>query len=356
MKKILFIVPKLDGGGAERFIINLCSSIDSDQFECKLLVLSSDGDFIENAKNLKIDVILGNSVRVRESLIDVISFISKIKPDIVFSTLSHFNLLVGFISILFPKIKFIARETNIVSKENRRGVFFDFLYRLSYSLFDKIIVQSDDMYNDFVTTYHIPQKDVEKINNPIDIKKIEDYRDFSRSIQFDSSKINLITVGRLSYQKGYDLLLHSFAKFSNIERYHLYIIGKGDNLNDLEHLSKELNCDNHVSFLGFINPPYPLIMDADFFISSSRYEGFPNVVLESLSCGTPVISNNYKGGITEIINNSNGRIIDITNSIHFQNSVDGSIRNLKKDDIVSSVNKFDSSVIIEKYMNLFKTV
>lgn len=357
LKKILFVIPKLDGGGAERFIINLCSSfINNNQFECKLLILSGNGDLIEDAKKLNIDIILGTSERVRDSFFEIISFISKIKPDIVFSTLSHFNLLVGYISILFPKIKFIARETNIVSKENKRGILIDFLYKISYSLVDKVIVQSDDMLKDFATTYNIPLKKIIKVNNLVNIKRIQDSSNSDCLIKFNSSKINLITVGRLSYQKGYDLLIHSFSKFTNIDNYHLYIIGKGEDHEELIHLSKKFNCEDHISFLGFVNPPYPLIMMADVFISSSRYEGFPNAVLEALACGIPVIANNYKGGINEIINNSNGMIIDITNKSKFQECVDRINKEFCKKSIINTVNKFDYCVITEQYINIFNTI
>ena len=69
----------------------------------------------------------------------------------------------------------------------------------------------------------------------------------------------------------------------------------------LEKLVKELNISSQVDFIGFKSNPYPYMHQADLFVLSSRYEGFPNVVLEAMACGIPIVAFDSPGGITEII-------------------------------------------------------
>jgi glycosyltransferase involved in cell wall biosynthesis len=140
----------------------------------------------------------------------------------------------------------------------------------------------------------------------------------------------------------------------NIRKYHLTIIGDGELREKLKGLSIKLGIEESVSFLGFQINPYKYLEIADIFISSSRHEGFPNAVLESLACGTPVVANNYKGGISEIIREGfNGSIIDITRSRDFEESIIKST-NLNsvqiKEDVV---NRFQLRNIVQQYEKCF---
>jgi glycosyltransferase involved in cell wall biosynthesis len=130
-------------------------------------------------------------------------------------------------------------------------------------------------------------------------------------IDIKSNKHMLVFVGRLEYQKGLDLLLDAFAQLPNKNNYQLLVLGNGSMKEQLIDQANRNKIDHLIHFLGFTNNPYKYIAKADFLISSSRFEGFPNVVIESLACGTPVIANNYLGGINEIICDRVGSVIDI---------------------------------------------
>ena len=101
---------------------------------------------------------------------------------------------------------------------------------------------------------------------------------------------------------------------TNLESVSLIIIGEGILLRKLEKQAEALGLENKVSFLGFKANPYPFFKQADTFILSSRFEGMPNVVLESLALGTPVIATPAPGGVVELLNNIDGCLIgsDIT--------------------------------------------
>jgi glycosyltransferase involved in cell wall biosynthesis len=103
----------------------------------------------------------------------------------------------------------------------------------------------------------------------------------------------------------------------------LTILGEGSEKLHLQNQIYDLRLNDRVSLPGFSHNPYKYMEQSDVFISSSRFEGFPNVVIEALFCGTPVIANNYKGGINEILQYSEfGVIINIENFVDLQYFID----------------------------------
>jgi glycosyltransferase involved in cell wall biosynthesis len=116
-----------------------------------------------------------------------------------------------------------------------------------------------------------------------------------------------VTAGRLSHEKGFDLLIEALAQCGN-PRLRLTILGDGPLRRDLENLVSARGLDAQVRFLGFQKNPYPYFKEADAFIMSSRYEGFPNVVIEAMACGTPVISTPL-GPVKEILSLTGGGTI-----------------------------------------------
>ena len=133
---------------------------------------------------------------------------------------------------------------------------------------------------------------------------------------YPTNKFNLLSVGSLNYQKGHDILLNTI-KSLNDDRFHLTIIGEGVDKKSLKNLGKELNISSQVDFIGFKSNPYPYMHQADLFVLSSRYEGFPNVVLEAMACGIPIVAFDSPGGIAEIlidgINGFSACYLDIEN-------------------------------------------
>lgn len=147
------------------------------------------------------------------------------------------------------------------------------------------------------------------INNPIDVKgltrKTQDTCDF----KFDQADVNLISVARFHPQKAVDRLIDAFSqiKQTNVK---LYLIGSGNLEKDLKEHVKTLNLENKVIFLGLKSNPMPFIKQADLFVLSSLYEGYPTTVIESLIAGTPVLSTNVSGVHEQLIENETGWIVE----------------------------------------------
>ncbi|HHB95296.1 MAG TPA: glycosyltransferase [Campylobacterales bacterium] len=308
MKKtrLIFVMPELNMGGSERVIVNIINGLDREQFSIGLILFSADGALVDELLS-DIDIYDLNIYSVKKGLFPLMKKLYTLKPDIVFGGIGHLNIsLAIFIPILkklLPHTKFIARQSNILSINNRHEkhpYIHNWLYKRVYKNYNKIVCQSKQMQRDLVTNYHFPIEKTIVIPNPIDIENIERLSCVDLEYPFSTQTINLITVGQFRYQKRHDLLLKTFAKLD--KDYHtLTIIGDGIKREELKDLAKELEIIDRVAFLGHQKNPYAYIKQSDIFVLTSEFEGFPNVVLEANLCGLPVIAFETKGVDTEVI-------------------------------------------------------
>ncbi|RLA82141.1 MAG: glycosyltransferase [Epsilonproteobacteria bacterium] len=356
-KKIIFILPSMEGGGSERVVSILVKHLSREKFDIILVLLRKKGQYLDDLPN-DITIIDLNVNAARFAVFKIINIIRKLNPDIVFSTLGHLNILISILKpFLATKIKFIARESSIVSLRNNQKyptALFDLLYKTFYNNFDWIICQSNYMMNDLHNHYKIKKEKMIVINNPVDIENINQLSKESDNLLFEKEKINLLAVGRLEKVKGYDLLLRTLSELNS--SYHLTIIGEGSEENILKALARTLNVENQINFLGFQKNPYQYMRQADLCILSSQYEGFPNVVLEANVCGTPVVAFECPGGTAEIIENGiNGFLVECENIKELRTKIEyTSLYKFDKNKIINMINyKYNVDFIIKKYECIF---
>lgn len=350
MKKIsiIFILPDLETGGAERIVTTIANHLPREKFEPKIMLLRKEGGYLELLKD-DVEVIDLKTERIRNSLRPILREIRNRKPYIVFSGFGEVNAYLALFIRFFPKTKFIARETNVVSEHVTRKEI-RFFYKF-YNNYNKIICQSDDMRNDLTENFKIKNEKLIKINNPVDFDFINGKLKISTKPElFKTDYKNIVAIGNLSSRKGFDNLLKVFSHLKN-QKIQLHILGNGKDQDLLHQMKTDLGLEN-VIFHGQQKNPYQFLKFADLFILSSRYEGFPNVLLEAGACGIYSLANSCKGGITEIIQPKiNGEISDIENHGAFAKKIVEVLEGNHDAEVIkkSISSRFSKELILAKY-------
>lgn len=355
--KILFVLPSLKAGGAERVISTVARKLDKNIFHSTLVVLGSENDAVYPTDG--IDVVYFNKPRLIKSIRPIFNIIRKKKPDIVVGSIAHVNRLLSIKKIYFRKTIFVGREASvdtIMEQFSNSGSFtFWMFYNNYYRFMDKTICQSKDMAEQLLSNYKLSSEKIVIINNPASehLKK--------RITKINDEKIRqIITIGRLSAEKGYDRTLNALSKLKI--PFHYTIIGSGGLKDVLTELASKLNILDKISFIDYTQDIEKYLSISDLFVQGSHVEGFPNALLESCVVGTPAVALNVPGGTKEIIeNNINGYLAD--NEDDFLYKIETAL--LKKDwnpEVIreSVIKKFNQDLIISQYetlfINLYKTL
>lgn len=359
-KIILFVLHKMTVGGAQRVVTNLANNFDRNEYEVHLCLFKKEGIFLENLnRDIKIHDL--NSSRVLFGIHKLTNLFITLKPNIIFSSIGHVNTL---ISILIPFLRFFLKDTLFVARKVNnptiRASYLkasknnDFIYKKTINNFDYVICQSNFMKNDVEKYYKLKPKKAKVINNPLDINFIHEIiaKD-ELDIQFDKSKYNLIAVGALRKQKDFAKLLLVMELLD--DNYHLYIVGDGEERYNLEAETKKLNIVNKVTFLGYKQNPYNYINKSDMVVVSSKYEGFPNIILEANACGKYVVSFECPGISNEIIQEGvNGSLVNCGNYELLADAIKKGTKGINPVKIIDTTDKYNIKNIIIDYNNLFK--
>lgn len=298
----MILLPSLGGGGAEHVAIILANSFGKKGYLVNLTYCKPYHQLASFVSN-SVTVHCLNSKRVIYATIKIVLHILKYKPDVVLAIDGSIAIPVGFFRLLFDKKTKIAfRECTIPSLyyNNIKGIAIKKIYPYLLNKFDIIISQSKDMLDDLHTTFKVPYKKLFVINNPISTTKIK----LAKPLYLERSssvKKRFLAVGNLVFTKGYDRLLKIFSLLDR-KAYQLIILGDGSDKEALFNMSIDLGIEKEVIFMGYRENRFEYMKASDLFLMTSRFEGFPNALIEALACGLPSIVFRCKGGINEIIN------------------------------------------------------
>jgi glycosyltransferase involved in cell wall biosynthesis len=351
-KKIVFVLPDLTSGGAERVMSFVAQNISKDQFDVYLWLAGYSKNTKYNVNGIK--VIYFNKSRVLKAIPSFYRSIRRVKPQIVISSISHLNTVMGFLSLFNPNTKFIGREANVLSVKkhfasgNRKFYGGLTLTKFSYKLLDLVLCQSKDMFNDMKNNFGVPEHKLRIINNPItdnfNLKPIK--QDKQKTIQF-------ITVARLKEQKGHERIIRALSKIDFPFQY--TIVGDGPEKDELFRLIDSAGLSDKVIHIPYTHDVPKYLSESDLFLQGAFVEGFPNCLIESCAVGTPIVAFDAPGGLDEIIEIGFNGFIARTEE-EYKNLIIKAAKNhsWKPEKIRESIlKKFNKEKILKQYEDLF---
>ncbi|UMB60337.1 glycosyltransferase [Lutibacter sp. A80] len=348
-KNILFIIPSLDAGGAEKSLINLLSVFDYSKYNVDLVLFNKTGLFLN---------MLPKEVSIIEIKGDYTDFVLPLKESIL-QFIKQFKFRLVFNRLLFTfKNKFIKNKalaeqyswknmsTVIPKSDKKYDTAIAFLEKSSiYFLVDKIeankkigFIHNDynklDLNKEFDNFYFtklnylvtvseeclsvlkfifpkLKQK-IKTIHNIVSTELISQLAESDAANEMIIGKYNILSIGRLHPQKGFDMAVDACGIIKR-KGYNLnwYIIGEGNERENLEIKIKEKELVENFYLLGLKENPYPFIKKADVFVQSSKYEGKSIVIDEAKILNKPIVTTNYSTVKDQIQHNINGLVVEI---------------------------------------------
>lgn len=327
MKKILFFLESLAGGGAEKVLTDIVCHLDKTKYDITVCTVT-DGDVYEKriapicryCSFLKTTDYRAGGIR-KALFWAKLKLIYTLPSKVVYTHFfrERYDIEIAFIEGFASKI--IAASSNRKSKkiawvhiDLSQNSYADKYYsslheqRAAYKRFDRILCVSESVKKAFEQKI-FTDASVCVQYNPVDEKYIRQQAEEPLSMQHPEIGLLLGTVGRLEWQKGYPRLLKCVKRLRDEgHRFTLWIIGKGSQQAELEQYVHENDLGDVVNLLGFHKNPYNYLNQCDVFICSSYTEGFSTAATESLILGKPVFTVEC-AGMQELIGNSHSGVI-----------------------------------------------
>jgi glycosyltransferase involved in cell wall biosynthesis len=312
-KKIFLVVPSLKPGGSERVFWLLSQYFNNEKYAVSVVVINASGQcYSTNVKGVSfIDL---KTIKASRSFFKLYNLLKAEKPYAVFSTADHVNILTAMVCCFLKVPNLIARGSNNPEEmkkfHDKKSNVYNYLNRFLFTRFNFIVCQSNEMQQSISKLYGVHLDKLRVIPNPVLNTSIIKERSTA------GQKKRLIIVARLSVEKGLFRLLDIIQELS--ENYVLTIVGVGPLMDALIAEVELRKLGNRVAFLGQINDVQAQIAKHDVMVLSSFTEGFPNVVLEALSVGVPVVSFQVNGINDMIREGFNGYVANQHDIIQFK--------------------------------------
>ena len=359
--KIALFLPSLCGGGAERVFINLARGLTPLVESIDLVVASNIGEYANKVDDIHIiDLKAG---RIANAILPLAKYLRAEQPTVLMAAMPHANLAAllanklagGHTKIVVSTHEDAFQRCQIGSIKDRATLqATKFGYRYAHAL---VAVSVGTLASE----RRFLGKAIPSINRVIANPILSSSDDVVPLRHLDGSQINnkeflIVSAGRLSYEKDYELLLHAFARLSVNNTCRLVVYGEGPMRRELENLAVRLDVAHQVSLPGFTANLSDALRQADVFVLSSRWEGFGNVLVEALASGCMVVSTDCPSGPREILDGGRFGLLAPLGDI------DGLVKTIQLAldgygpvfDTTQAVSPYRLDLIVGKYIALFK--
>ncbi len=356
---LAFIIQNYNYQGGGQVTSILAERFESLGHSVNIIAIKCDKGDLESRPSRFSKITDINASGFFEGIIKLRKIFKNSNTDIFISMGGYSNLSAGL-------AKFFSRSSNkiIGSEHFAKSVFIgDYakpifrllkpIFQFAYTQLNGLVFVSENLRQEFLKQNSWHSSRCVTINNPVPLFNLN-----QKNSTFKKDKdITFLGVGILEHRKRFDLLLKSFARVAK-PNYKLLIAGTGSLLHDLEDLSKELNIDKQVNFLGYVNDIKSLMEKSDILILTSNSEAFGMVLAEGLSSGIQIVSTNCFSGPSEILGNGRyGYLAEIDNVDSIVSSIKAVIKKPISSEIIKEgALRFSSEFIVEKYLEFILKV
>ena len=366
--QVAFLVPSLRLSGAHLATIRIANLLANRGLNVLLITISGKTCSLDRAIQENVTVIHWHINPIWKGLSRLIPFLRNSPPDILVAVQPIACSLAGIAKFLcHPKTKVIMTEhatriAHVSTPNQAKRILVRIALWLGYQFADAYVGVSRASEIALRKFLALPiQRTIKVIYNPVYCPQFQALSE--ESIQekwFEASHEAIIAVGRLSEEKGFDILIKAFALIPpGAAARFLYIIGEGEGRTELEKLVKKLDLSGRVVMPGEVDNPLKFLRRASLFVLSSRHEALPTVLIEALGCNTPIVSTDV-GGVREILGKNFGTIIPsltpktLANAIERALKSDSQAREMEK--AISRSALFSYERACNEYLGLFESV
>ena len=354
-RKILFVMPSLQAGGAEKCLVNLLNEFDYALYDVDLLLLNKTGIFLKQLPSaVNVITLQGDYTIFSKSLPkSIVAFLFKAKFNLAFSrilftfknrfiknsgiaeqyswknlnksipTLDHnYDVAIGFLektSIYLTIDKIIAKKKIGFVNNDYKMLNLDAKFDAPYfSKLDYLFTVSESCEEVLKDTFPNLVSKIKMMYNILSEKTIQN---LANEVTLDLDKgINIVTIGRLSHQKGFDVAIKACAILKKQElNFKWYVLGEGEDRKQLEQMIQEYNVAANFILLGIKENPYPIIKNATIYVQPSRFEGKSLAIDEAKILHKPILVSDFPSAKDQITHRENGIIVPLNE----QNIADG---------------------------------
>jgi len=309
MTKIIYLITDLDVGGAEKGLFQLATRLPRDEFSIEVITLTGGGRIAKWLEEKGIPVTsldikrfwdLAGVFRLRRLL-------KNLRPDILHTFLFHANI-VGRVAAVGLGVRAVISSVRVAERRFKWHLALDWL---SSPLMDLEICVSEGVRRFTETRAKIPKNKLTVIPNGVDLAEFEEKGErIRKNLRLPPDVPLIVTIGRLERQKGISFFLQAAREvLQEFPQARFLIVGKGPDEGKLISLARNLGIKKAVRFLGFRNDVPEVLAAADMFVLASLWEGMPNVVLEAMASGKPVVGTQVEGTEELVIPGETGLLV-----------------------------------------------
>ncbi len=318
-KRLAFFLPSLAGGGAERVCLNLAAGFLERGMQVDFALARAAGPLLASVP-ADAGVTDLSSGRTLSATLPLAAYLRRTAPFALISAPAHANLVAIWARLLaHVDTRVIATVHNTASQtvRNSRKLqerLYPFLLRLFQPAAYAIVAVSAGAADDLARLAGIPRRRLAVIHNPVVSARIDGLKSATVSHPWFAAggPAVILAAGRLTAQKDYPTLLRAFSILRRQRPCRLVILGEGELRGGLQALAASLGIAADVDLPGFVDNPYAFMSRCGVFVLSSAWEGFGNVLVEAMACGSQVVSTDCPSGPAEILENGRyGRLVPV---------------------------------------------